>query len=83
MSVVIGDGLVLNPQKRGTCQFTKSIALDIVTEFRYSLRPFVFVLKSSHCSALQSDWLILENGGVFIYENCSSARNASRLKVGL
>ena len=42
-----------------------------------------FVLKSSHCSALQSDWLILGNGGVVTYENCSSARNASRLKVGL
>ena len=40
-----------------------------------------FCYESSHCSVLQSDSPILENGEVFIYENC--ARNASWLKVGL
>ena len=45
-----------------------------------AFRQFVFVCGNSHCLPQRSDWI--NSDGIFIYENCSTARNAYISVVG-
>ena len=42
-----------------------------------------FHYGNPHCLTWQSDEMNFSFGGIFIYENCSTARNGFRLKLGL
>ena len=59
---------------------------QIAKRSKVHLQPTVFstvcfYCENLHCLSQRSDWMNFSFGGIFVYENCSTARNACTFKT--